>query len=282
MSFFRPTITESSQDFLVAAFNAVNNDFVVGPYDFSKSNFVNARHPIVNNLDALILFDLPAEVIVYIDSTAIPGTSFDYYNPLLVNTRILERIQFVNRDTLKVVEAFQCNNLTSKTLNNCIASAMNTLIYYPPGFSVDYKNMTAIRSAKGRQISDFMSKAHQPPVLPIFPGFASLPFLPGLPIPLPTRQPSGNGTIHLVTTSRRPVHSHNHGHAHAHGHGHVHQNTGPTTQTTLINPMELMLAMMMGGMPMEEEEEDEEDVPDLEDSNAFNATSDSARDGQSF
>lgn len=260
MSFFRPIITESSQEFHTAAFNGINNDFIVGPYDFSKENFKKIRHPIVNNLDALILFDIPAEIIVSIDGTAIPGNFFDYFNPLLINSRILEKINFVNKDTLGEINIFKCNNLTSKMVNPLINNIINNLIYYPPGFSVDYKTITAYRSSQGKQICDFLSKSNPNilvPQLPIFPG---LPF--PIPIPVMRVRPPGNrnGGFHDYTL-----------------------NSNPLPEAAASEQFVSILENFFNSIIIPEiVNNDEDDSSEEEQNNAFNSSSDEPHDGQYF
>ena len=143
MSFFSPIITDNLEDFHEAIKNAVSNDFIVGPCDFIKGN-----HGI------LLLFDIPTEILVYINETIIPSTIFDYFNPLLINTESIKKISFIDTETLNTVETFKCSNLYTKSLRFRI----NDLIYYPPGYIIDYNNMTAFRSSGGKQFYDIFTK----------------------------------------------------------------------------------------------------------------------------
>jgi hypothetical protein len=162
MSFFSPIITDNLQDFNEAVKNAVRNDFIVGPCNFIKDNH-----------EILLLFDLPPEILVYINETIIPSAIFDYFNPLLINPESLKKINLIDKKTLNTVETFKCNNLYTKSLN----FKLDNLIYYPPGYTIDYNNMTASRSSGGKQFSDILAKSiHIAP----FHRYESFSF-PGLP-----------------------------------------------------------------------------------------------------
>lgn len=143
MSFFSPIITDNLQDFNEAIKNAVSNDFIVGPCNFIKGNH-----------EILLLFDLPPEILVYINETLLPSTIFDYFNPLLINTELINKINFIDKKTLNQVESFKCNNLFIKSLH----LKLDNLIYYPPGYIIDYNNMTAFRSSGGNQFCDIFTK----------------------------------------------------------------------------------------------------------------------------
>jgi len=143
MSFFSPIITDNLEDFHEAIKNAVSNDFIVGPCDFIKGNH-----------EILLLFDIPTEILVYINETIIPSTIFDYFNPLLINTESIKKISFIDTKTLNTVESFKCSNLYTKSLH----FKLNDLIYYPPGYIIDYNNMTAFRSSGGKQFYDVFTK----------------------------------------------------------------------------------------------------------------------------
>lgn len=251
MTFFRPTITKTSQAYATAALNAINSEFVIGPYDFSKSNFTNSQYCTINNLDAVILFDLPSEITVYINDISIPGTIFDYYNPLLLNARILERIEFVNQQTSEILQNFKCYNLTSKILNSYLTNIMNTIIYYPPGFTIDYKNIIAQRSVSGRQICDFMSKIGKPLS-------QGLPFPAAIPVPLRRSFPQNNSRVILG-----PQH---------------------TTQLYSVNPMELFMSLIGNALNNNNNDNDDDDeIPSLFEPNSIsNSHSNQPEDGQNF
>lgn len=159
ISFFNPIIIENSQDFHTIILNTINDDIIIGPYEFSRKNFINT--------DILALFNIPVEIIVYIGEIAIPSNCFDYFNPLLINSQILEKIKFINKNNSTITDNFKCNILSSKILYSLIHNIMDVSIYYPPGFNVDYKNMTASRSSNGKQICDFLSKYNQIQSIPI-------------------------------------------------------------------------------------------------------------------
>jgi hypothetical protein len=265
MSFFHPNFTNTVEDFIAAAFNATNNEFIVGPCEFSKTNFINTRNPIINNLDALILFDLPLEITVYIDGTGIPGGIFDYYNPLILNSRILSKIEFVKRDSFELVDNIKCNNLTSKNLNRCISDIMNTLIYYPSGFSVDYKNISANRSVRGRPICDFLSKVGQNQVLDMLSAIRNFPNVSmGIPVPLVRNQSNRNIQSHIRIL---PNPSNN--------------STEETLRTYPINTMQQLLLTLVSGMSLIDDDYD--GIPPTEQpDNVFDASENEPEDGQNF
>jgi hypothetical protein len=107
----------------------------------------------------LIIYNIPASITVYFGEVAIPGNTFDYFNPLFLNSHILERINFVNRKTSNIAKTFKCNALTSKSICPFINVIMEDEIYYPPGFIIDYTNMNAYRTSrnKQKQICDYLS-----------------------------------------------------------------------------------------------------------------------------
>lgn len=155
MSFFKPIIIENMQESLANTSNQINNDFIITPYDFFKQNLINLVNPLVT----LMIFDLPTEIIISFDGITIPGKCFDYFNPLLINSLILDKISFINRNTLQCIDSFKCKILNSKIIDSLIKTILNTSIYYPPQFIIDYKNLTVSRSFKGKQICDFFSKS---------------------------------------------------------------------------------------------------------------------------
>lgn len=159
MSLFNPKIFENYQEFHTASSNAENNDFFVGPYDFSKKNFKKSK-------SLCLLFDLPTEIVVTFDNTTIPGSCFDYFNPLLINSHILKKIKFINKNDLSIVNSFKCYILTSKILNTLKNTIMITSIYYPPAYTVEYNSIKASLSGMGKQICDILSvPVIQPPII---------------------------------------------------------------------------------------------------------------------
>ena len=171
MSFLHPIISENSEE----------GDFVISTYILSINTFPK-------DTDKLI-FDLPTEIIVLVDEISIPGTTFDYFNPLLVNTDVLKKISFANRNTLSTVQTFECKSLTCKTLKNLTDIVTKISIQYPPEFVIEYKNMKAYRSPHGAQICSILnSQISQPvsvprlqpppPTIRPFPGLIGLPGVP--------------------------------------------------------------------------------------------------------
>jgi hypothetical protein len=151
MALFNPIIFEDYQEFHTASSNSNNNDFFVGPYEFSTKNFKKPKN-------SVLLFDLPVEIIVSFDSVTISGSCFDYFNPLLVNANILKKIKFINKNDSSVVNSFNCNILTSKILGSLNDIILNSLVFYPPAHSIEYKSVNASRSGYGKQICDILLK----------------------------------------------------------------------------------------------------------------------------
>jgi hypothetical protein len=109
-----------------------------------------------------MLFNLPDEIDVSVDNINISGSKFDYYNPLLLNARILEKVKFYNKATRQIVDEFSCFCLTSKSLHGLFDQILNTSIYYPSEFCIDYKTVTATRIAKGKQFCDIVTQISHP------------------------------------------------------------------------------------------------------------------------
>ena len=164
MSFYRPYVTENQQTLLATIFSSPTNDFIVGPYDFSKEKFRKSLHPIPNDLNLLIIFNLPDEINVSIGNVHVYGTKFDYYNPLLINSQILNKIEFYDKTTRQSIHEFTCYCMTSKSLRMILEEISSTIIYYPPDFCIDYKNGSAFRAQKGRQFCDIILRTPHSPV----------------------------------------------------------------------------------------------------------------------
>jgi hypothetical protein len=165
MSFFNPTFAD------VLPLDLDENTFYITPYDFSKDNVE----------DTIFIFDLPKNIIVYICETSIPADSFDYFNPLIVNSDIINKVNFVNRNTVEMVDNFKCSILDSKVIDSSIDYIFNNLIYYPPGFLINYNNMTIFRGTNGLQICNILMDHNiLPPVIPTI--------NPGIFMPIPQEE----------------------------------------------------------------------------------------------
>lgn len=161
MSFFRPIITDNKQAFLTTSLNALFDDFVIGPYDFNKENILKCPS------EFLLLFNFPDEIDVFIDNINLPGSRFDYYNPLLMNNRIFEKIKFYNKSTCQIIDEFSCSCLVSKSLQSIFHQVLDIPIYYPPECCIDYKSLTATRIVKGIQFCNLITNLNQQQTLSI-------------------------------------------------------------------------------------------------------------------
>lgn len=167
MGFYSPTITSSWDEFSSKISETDNAQFVLGPYTLNRLDIINSKQPLSKGTPALMLFNFPDDVTIYLNSTPIPGKIFDYLNPLLVNSKNVSQIEFYSgTNNLNVV---QCKCLYSKSANPTIKSALSKNIHYAGGYSIDYRTMQVTRSSDGVQICDIIMKRpsqnqeHHPP-----------------------------------------------------------------------------------------------------------------------
>lgn len=149
MSFYSPVIVSTTHEFTATAKNAINNEFIVGPFSFSRREKYTGIS---------VIFDLPSNLTVCINGTTIPSLTFDYCNPLLIDQRILEKIEFYQHDTNQRVDNFECMSMASKIFASTLNKIVNSSIYYPPNFIINYKNMELVRSGSAKQICDIISQ----------------------------------------------------------------------------------------------------------------------------
>lgn len=123
---------------------------------------------------ALLIFDLPSEIAVYIDDTPLPSSVFDYYNPLLIdpvglgsvakspeNSTRHGKILFYHLSDLSRASNFSCYTLNVDPV--FLRSILQSTIHYPPNFYIDYRNLRVTRSARAKQLCDLFERIHEEP-----------------------------------------------------------------------------------------------------------------------
>lgn len=161
MSYYCPIITHEHDSFKLYVSTSIN-EYIVGPYHFSRDNFNIKDEP-----DFLMLFDLPEDIVVLFNETPIPSSSFDYFNPLILNNRIIKKVEFYKINSTKPITTFECSCLIPGSPKSIINDIMHTVVSYPGGFTIDYKSITAHRSPYEKQICDILTATPRviPPIL---------------------------------------------------------------------------------------------------------------------
>lgn len=101
-------------------------DFVITPYQYSSGTVPDRNY---------LLFDFPIGLVVSIGDHDVPGTIFDYFNPLLFGPQTHSFIRFYQ----PLRESFDCFNLIVKSDYNRL---MKTNIFYPPRYIINYSKGT--------------------------------------------------------------------------------------------------------------------------------------------
>jgi len=106
-----------------------------------KKCYITKKSIDVNNLDdkLIAIFNLPDNLFVIIDGLQIPCDVFDYYNPLLLNKRIISKIQFMNYKGK--VERFDCLQFYNTYLETKSSIFETSTIHYTSDIFICYSNV---------------------------------------------------------------------------------------------------------------------------------------------
>ena len=119
MDYYQPTITATPEEF------SETTGYKVGPYKLESTG----------PAETVLLFDFPKNTKIEIDGTILPGELFDYFNPLVLDPRIYSLIEF-----------FPAAPLTCLRYSSSLFDLTKRTFYYPPKFSIDYKNVKVSRN----------------------------------------------------------------------------------------------------------------------------------------
>ncbi len=143
MAYLRPiqrisgTKVESFGRRLIYNRDDISNNFEYGPYTYSLESLTD---------EPIILFDLPANMVVQIGQVSLPATIFDYFNPLIVTKTLAKKLLFIDtipRDT------FECSRLWVPTQvheNIKKLTASQSMIFrYSPYVGIIYPEMKVVQ-----------------------------------------------------------------------------------------------------------------------------------------
>lgn len=112
------------------------------------------------NLDLSLIFDLPSDIQVRIDSVDFPGDTFDYFNPLILSSEIHQSIKF--HSGTEIVKNFICSRIIlpvriETLLGRLLKQKEGVTFAYSPEIGIKYPHMSIVhKDTKHRQICDFL------------------------------------------------------------------------------------------------------------------------------
>lgn len=104
-----------------------------------------------------LLFDFPLHIYIFIQGFYIPSECFDYLNPLCTGFFPIKFYDSLNACWCTEV---QCNSILYKYLQRVITNIENNTIYYPIGYSINYKTgKITVTNTEGQyvQICDILT-----------------------------------------------------------------------------------------------------------------------------
>jgi len=147
MPFTRPIIASDLPHFEKLLTESSRNDFVIGPRQL-KIQSKSLAEP-------LILFDFPPNILIYLGELWIPGSCFDYFNPLILTPEVYSCVEFFDQSPENPLTEITCSQMNCKDL--VWPRILSQTIYYPPGYSIDYSHLKAQRSKRGSQFYQIIS-----------------------------------------------------------------------------------------------------------------------------
>lgn len=110
--------------------------------------------------EALLVFDLPSELIVCLGDIEIPSRVFDYFNPLIVSPD--HQPLFYQPGETVPLNSFSCQRLVVAR-PGAIEKFLESTIHYPPNYDVDYQTMTVTRNLRASQLCQLLTEIEAEP-----------------------------------------------------------------------------------------------------------------------